>query len=349
MLDIDIERVLDGPARPSDRGRREIGRSREGRPLFGYRLGHGPRRLSLIAGCHADEPIGPAMLDRLAAWLQSLDHRDPRLEGASWRIVPHTNPDGEAKNDPWTAGLGPVDTWTSGEVVVELESYLHHVVRESPGEDLEFGFPRSSDDLGARPEARAIAAFLHGDGPYDLHGSFHGMAFAAGPWFLIERAWIDRTLAMRESLREQVASRGYTVHDIDRRGDKGFERIDRGFTTRPDSQAMQAHFKALGDEAMASLFRPSSMEFVRSLGGDCFTMVSEMPLFLLPQDAFPADRPVHVPATKHLRLAAGQGSRALAQAVEEEQVRAMPIRDQIYFQLAFLDAALGTIDSEAKR
>ena len=349
MLDIDIERVLDGPARPSDRGRQEIGRSREGRALFGYRFGHGPRRLSLIAGCHADEPIGPAMLDRLAAWLQTLDDRDPRLEGASWRLVPHTNPDGEAKNEAWTAGLGPVATWTNSEVAVDLESYLRHVVREPPGEDLEFGFPRSDDDHGARPEALAIAAFLDDGGPYDLHGSFHGMAFAAGPWFLIERAWIDRTFAMRDSLRSLVASRGYTVHDIDRRGDKGFERIDRGFTTRPDSRAMQAHFKALGDEAMASLFRPSSMEFVRSLGGDAFTLVSEMPLFLLPEQAFPADQPVHVPATKKLRLAAARGSRELERTVQEEKVRAMPIRDQIFFQLSFLDAALDAISQESNR
>lgn len=340
---IDIEAVLEGPARPTASGRREIGSSREGRRIFGYQLGRGRRRISLIAGCHADEPVGPAMLDRLAAWLQALDARDPPLADATWRLVPHTNPDSEAANEAWTSRLGPVETWTAGDTAVELASYLQNVVREPPGEDLEFGFPRSAEDLGARPEARAIAAFLGEGGPFDLHASFHGMGFAAGPWFLIERAWIDRTAAMRESLRALVASRGYTVHDIDRRGEKGFERIDRGFTTRPDSRAMKAHFEALGDEAMAALFRPSSMEHVRSLGGDAFTMVSEMPLFLLPAAAFPAEQPVHVPSTNRLRLAAAEGARALAEAAAAENVRAMPIRDQIFFQLAFLDAALDAV------
>ena len=42
-----------------------IGRSREGNPIYGYRLGEGEIGVSLIAGCHADEPVGPEMLRRL--------------------------------------------------------------------------------------------------------------------------------------------------------------------------------------------------------------------------------------------------------------------------------------------
>jgi hypothetical protein len=67
---------------------------------------------------------------------------------------------------------------------------------------------------------------------------------------------------------------------VDRGGEKGFVKLADGFATRPDSRAMQAHFRGLGEDATAALFRPSSMETVRALGGDPLTIVSEMPLFL---------------------------------------------------------------------
>ena len=340
----DIDDVLDGPAAIS--GGRRLGTSRQGRRIDGYRFGRGPQPVSLIAGAHADEPVGPAMLDRLAAWLDARRPDHPLIERYTWRLVPHVNPDGEARNAAWTRGLGPPETWSRqrAAVGVDLASYLGQVVREKPGDDLEFGFPRSPRDEDARPEARAVADFLAEARSYVLHASFHGMAFAAGPWFLLEGAWAGRTAALRSGLRQLVASRGYGVHDIDRGGDKGFTRIGRGFTTRPDSRAMAAHFEALGDAATASLFRPSSMEFVRSLGGEPLTLVSEMPLFLLPPAAFPTNAPVPSPVVADLRAAALRGEQALEAAARAARLRPMPLRDQMLFQLAFLSAALLVVE-----
>lgn len=261
------------PLRPDHASARFLGLSREGRAVTGYTFGRGSLAVSLIAGCHADEPVGPAMLDRLATHLAGQADDSPLLSRLSWRLVPHVNPDGEARNTAWTAGVGV-------EGAYELASYLRGAVRETPGDDVEFGFPREPGDTGARPENRAVAAFLAEAGPYRLHGSFHGMAFAAGPWFLIEAAWEDRTRGMRDALRRRVAAMGYRPHDVDRGGEKGFRRIDEGFTTRPDSAAMREHFLARNEPQTAALFRPSSMEYVRGLGGDPLTLVSEMPLFL---------------------------------------------------------------------
>ncbi len=42
-------------------GGNEIGRSREGRPILAHRLGTGPLRVSLVAGCRP-RPHGPAAL-----------------------------------------------------------------------------------------------------------------------------------------------------------------------------------------------------------------------------------------------------------------------------------------------
>ena len=340
MPDLPIESILapGASSRPSSVGEL-LGTSREGREIIGYRLGTGPRSVSLIAGCHADEPIGPAMLDRLAAYLLALPATAPLLSRLTWFLVPHANPDGEARNLPWTQATFNDESETlSPDATLDLCSYLTHVVRELPGDDVEFGFPQHTADSGARPENRAIADFLRPAGPFVLHASFHGMAFAAGPWFLMEKAWIDRTLTMRDRLRDRVRALGYSVHDIDRGGDKGFTRIDEGFTTRPDSRAMAAHFLALDDPRTAALFRPSSMEFVRSLGGDPLTLVSEMPLFLVPAEHF-AGRDVVRPKIVRQLLALGDPGSVRETAIHAG-VRSMPIRDQMRLQLEFLQAGL---------
>ena len=109
---------------------------------------------------------------------------------------------------------------------------------------------------------------------------------------------------------------------------------------------MTAHFEALGDPATAALFRPSSMEYVRSLGGDPFTLVSEMPLFLLPAEHFQGGELVRPAAIAHLRRQAHRSvgdDAAVQRAAREAGVRPMPIEDQMRLQVAFLSEALRAI------
>lgn len=320
-----------------------LGSSRQGRSLLGYHFGRGPLGISLIAGCHADEPVGPDLLDRLASYLSAVEHDHPLLESATWFLVPHANPDGDAANAHWTTRtIETTDHRGRSDRGFDLALYARHVVREPPGEDVEFGFPRDADDRAARPENRAIADFLRRGAPFHIHGSLHGMAFAPGPWFLIERAWIERTQIMRDNLRRRVDDMGYGLLDWDRQGDKGFDRIDEGFSTRPDSRAMIEHFRRLGDEAMASLFRPSSMELVRSLGGDALTFVSEMPLFLHPDPLIlSADRTVFKSwLTDVVSL---DDPDLIKRRFDEAGIRPMPIRDQMRLQLAFVEEAIKAV------
>ena len=53
-----VEEILAWSASPPDLD--EIGRSRDCRPIGAWRGGQGPLSVSLVAGCHADEPVGPA-------------------------------------------------------------------------------------------------------------------------------------------------------------------------------------------------------------------------------------------------------------------------------------------------
>jgi hypothetical protein len=319
-----------------------IGRSRQGRAIRAFKFGAGERRISLISGCHADEPVGARMLRHLAAFLSQTPSGDPLVSDYEWWIVPHVNPDGDERNRSWNRGV---------EQRYDLVRYLLGVAREDPGDDIEFGFPRDEEDTGARPENLSLYEWWReADGPYALHVSLHGMAFAAGPWFLIEPEWRDRCEMLKARCAQRVAELGYTLHDVERRGEKGFFRLDRGFCTRPDSRAMARFFADQNDPTTAGLFRPSSMESIRSFGDDPLTLVSEMPLFITPgvgDNLGPPDpiagRWKETTGKWRMRLARGDSDAEIALEAAESGLRAMDVRDQMELQLTFIAAGMETV------
>jgi hypothetical protein len=268
----------------------------------------------------------------------------PLLRDYEWWIVPQVNPDAEARNLGWQ---------DSGTDAYDPVRYLEGVVREEPGDDVEFGFPRVPDDRGARPENRGLASWWRdAEGPFDLHASLHGMAYAAGPWFLIDPAWRDRTVPLQAACRSAVEELGYRLHDVERRGEKGFHRIAPGFSTRPDSRAMRAYFLELGEAETAEKFRPSSMETIRSFGGDPLTLVTELPLFLVPgvgEHIGPPDAAAErfkVEIARWLaRLAQGEEPAGIRREITEAGVRPMPVEDAMRLVWTFLAAGLDAVSS----
>jgi len=258
----DIELVCDH--HPDIASFRELGPSEEGAMLYGVVLGTGSTTVSLIAGNHADEPVGPETLRSfLINGLAQREKMAPWLRRFQFVVVPHTNPDGEARNWPW------VKQWP------DPQAYLRHAVREKPGRDLEYGFP----DM--RPENEHVSAFLREHGPFDLHASLHGMSAGEGAMLLINRPWTFRTQALRDDFVAAAAAEGLPMHDHNRKGEKGFFWIEPGFQTTPRGDAMRTFFRAQDDEGMARRFHDSSMEFVASLGGDPLSLVTELPLYLV--------------------------------------------------------------------
>ena len=116
-----IEDVLAPEAPPAPLGR-VLGRSRKGQEVEGYRFGHGDLHVSLIGGCHADEPVGPAMLRRLVSFLAARRAGDPLLRAATWFVVPHVNPDGEARNAPWSASTVPASDPLAGRTACTISA-----------------------------------------------------------------------------------------------------------------------------------------------------------------------------------------------------------------------------------
>lgn len=306
----------------------ELGTSEEGRPIDGVVLGEGPITISLIAGNHADEPVGPETLRTLVEiGLQDDGPLTPWLDRVRFVIVPHTNPDGEARNRPWIA------EWPS------LEAYLQHVERELPGRDMEFGFP----DM--RKENRLVATFLDQHSPIALHMSLHGMAASEGAMLLINRPWTFRTQPLRDGFREAAGAVGLRMHDHNRKGEKGFFYIEPGFTTTPRGDAMRTFFRAQDDDAMAQRFHQSSMEFVMGLGGDPLCLVTELPLFLVCNDDPMPGVPEQYLALKSQfaeakqRLGQGQSINDLLAPFDVEPV---PLATAMQLQLHALELGLRT-------
>ncbi|MCB2154712.1 peptidase M14 [bacterium] len=313
-----------------------IGQSRQGLPLFGLTVGSGPIRVSITAGAHADEPVGPRTAVYLAAEMAVGDLPWARqlAERCTFWIAPHVNPDGDLRNANWQEAPG------------DFEACMKHVHRELPGDDVEFNYPRSEDDEEARPENLAVAKFLRSaNGPFDLHLSLHSMGVAEGAWFLICREWVERArnAGMLERLANIAGRHGVGLHDMERHGEKGFSRIAPGFCTTPRSDAMREFFLEQNDLETAALFRPSSMEFVQSLGGDPLCLVSEMPYFIL-RAAESSDEPLDSrpyfrlrAQLPHVRAALEHGDEnPLDEVVKEFGIEPMSWESHRDLQLAFI-------------
>jgi Zinc carboxypeptidase len=307
-----------------------IGQSRQNHPLFGVTFGSGPKHVSIIAGCHADEPIGP-MTAQLLFPVLSARFSDV-LESFTFHVIPQMNPDGAEQNRPWFGDP------------LSLTEYLNQTIRELPGDDIEFGFGEEGDE---RPECVAMQSFLRPHGPYVAHLSLHGLAIAEGAWCLVCREWEEKGVPFMEAFSQLCAELDFPQHDIDRHGEKGFVRYRKGFTSTPHSVPMQQHFLALGDPDTAALFKPSSMQWVQSLGGDPLCVVSELPLFLLDMvspsldDLYTTRLKEEISSIRATKMSLADND--LAPLIERYRIQPTPLELQVRLQLGMILLALQSI------
>ncbi len=322
-----------------------IGTSVKGRSIQGFKFGKGLKNISLIAGNHADEPIGPLLLKKLVSYLSNLPKTNSLLKNYSWYIVPHTNPDGEFVNKKW---------YSYKDKNTDLAEYLINVVREPPGKDLEFGYPIDKRIAALRPENTAVYNFWKtAKAPFNLHVSLHGMAKAYGAWFLINRAWANKTYSLQQQCAKRTSSLGYDLFDLDRHGEKGFYRIAEGFCSCPSAKGMQHYFLNRNEPKMANKFHANSMESIRSLGGDCLSLVSEMPLFLFPKK----ERPLVWPNTylqewsaqfslwKSLLISGDLSASNLTKEMQNLNIKPMPWDDQLRLQWQLIASGIECINN----
>ncbi len=312
----------------------EIGKSETGVPICAAVIGAGPATVSLVAGAHSDEPVGPETLRTLIlALLANRARFSDLLQEFRFVIIPHVNPDGESRNQTW------IRDWP------DIESYIRSVFRELPGRDVEFGYP------AMRPENKAVSGFLSGFAPISLHASLHGMGFSDGVMLLLGKTWIEKTAGLRKAFSAYAKTLNLRLHDHDRAGEKGFHHIGPGYTTTPAGKAMREHFHAQGDPEMAGLFHDSSMEFVAGLGGAPLCMVTELPLFLIRKEA--ESRPGIPAAYLEFKSALPEIRSRLATGVSVTELLApfdlqpLPLEMQIEMQLYAIQLCLNLVTEAA--
>ncbi|WP_030861349.1 M14 family zinc carboxypeptidase [Streptomyces sp. NRRL S-37] len=147
---------------PRDARLRRVGASRAGIPLWLLSVGHGSRQALVVAGPHANEPVGGATVLRLAERALA----DPRLtEGAdaTWNLLLCLDPDGLRRNERWLTG-----PYTLGH---HFRNFFRPGFLEQP--------EWLPDGAAALPETRALLALQDELRPF-LQCSLHGVDVGGG-------------------------------------------------------------------------------------------------------------------------------------------------------------------------
>ncbi|NUP20540.1 MAG: dehydrogenase [Streptomyces sp.] len=150
--------------RPRDARLRRVGTSRAGTPMWLLSVGHGSRQALIVAGPHANEPVGGATVLRLADRVLA----DPRLhEGAdaTWNLLLCLDPDGLRRNEGWLRGP------------YALGGYFRHFFRPGFMEQPEW-LPDGPDAV-TLPETRALLELQDELRPF-LQCSLHGVDVGGG-------------------------------------------------------------------------------------------------------------------------------------------------------------------------
>ncbi|MGW0707162.1 M14 family zinc carboxypeptidase [Streptomyces sp. NPDC002643] len=143
---------------------RRVGTSRAGTPMWLLSIGHGSRHALIVAGPHANEPVGGATVLRLAQ--QTL--ADPRFTDdadTTWNLLLCLDPDGSRRNEGWLSG-----PYTLGH-------YFRHFFRPGFLEQ-----PEWLPDGAAKavlPETRALLALQDELRPF-FQCSLHGVDVGGG-------------------------------------------------------------------------------------------------------------------------------------------------------------------------
>ncbi|MFE9681200.1 M14 family zinc carboxypeptidase [Streptomyces sp. NPDC002701] len=162
--ELDVRAAALVQRRPRDARLRRVGTSRTGLPLRLLSVGHGSRQVLVVAGPHANEPVGGATVLRLAERALA----DPRLcDGAdvTWNLLLCLDPDGSRRNEGWLPG-----PYTLGH---HFRHFFRPGFTEQP-EWLPDGAARA-----ALPETRALLALQDELRPF-FQCSLHGVDVGGG-------------------------------------------------------------------------------------------------------------------------------------------------------------------------
>lgn len=128
-------------------------RGREDWPLLV--IGHGPLKMMVVAGSHANEPIGGQTIIALTEYV--LDHSAER-ERATWYLVSSSDPDGLLLNESWMGGTWPPT----------IKEFHRGFYRPAGPDQPEWTFPFDGVGPAHLPETQALMKVIDAAEPNGL-------------------------------------------------------------------------------------------------------------------------------------------------------------------------------------
>lgn len=149
------------------------GTSQQGEPIYHVQFGQGAVKVLVLAGPHADEPIGSLTVFSLLTLLKN-SHEELLKQDVEWHIVPCIDPDGARPNEGWTQ-----QTFTH-------KNFMKHFHKQPYTDQADYTFPMNYKGLvfdQPTQEAQALMKILDRTKP-DFYFSLHN-AFASGCYFYL--------------------------------------------------------------------------------------------------------------------------------------------------------------------
>ena len=153
----------------------ELGRSKQGRPIYCMKIGSGSRTALLYGTPHPNEPIGTMMLDALSAILAE-DGRIRQELDYTWYIVKSSDVDGMAMNEGWFKGP------------FTITNYQHHFFRPAFDQQVEWSFPMDYKNYRfdrPTPETQCLMKLIDTVKP-DFIYALHNSGFGGCYWYLTD-------------------------------------------------------------------------------------------------------------------------------------------------------------------
>ena len=152
---------------------RNIGSTKEDRPLYCLKAGRGSRN-ALVMGCpHPNEPIGTLMIESLAQTLAEHPEYFEELD-YTFYMIKAIDPDGLVRNEGWLKG--PFTYY----------NYARNYFRPAASQQVEWSFPLSYKTLDFNdpiPETQAVMKLIHEIKPSFIY-SLHNSGFSGAFWYI---------------------------------------------------------------------------------------------------------------------------------------------------------------------
>ncbi len=151
----------------------EIGKTREGHPLYCLKIGSGSKNALMFGLPHPNEPIG-AMLLEYFSWQLARNEPLRRELDYTWYIVKAWDADGAKKNEGWFKGP------------FTITNYMRHFFRPAGFEQVDWTFPIDYKELhfhDSLPETTAMMKLIDEVKPRFIY-SLHNAGFGGAYWYI---------------------------------------------------------------------------------------------------------------------------------------------------------------------